>query len=93
MASKWDGKPVRFEAVHAVVCCTNGNPASGSPANSSPVNGMVGRGTNGSTNAMEWQRHEWQSAGIGSFMTERVKVYLLVCLFVFNLIHSCFEVK
>jgi hypothetical protein len=39
MPSKWDGKPVRFEAVNAVVCCTNGNPASGSPANGSPAHG------------------------------------------------------
>ena len=60
MAAKWDGKPVRLEAVNAVVCCTNDNPASGSPVNGSPpVNGSAVNGTNSSftTESVNVYRH------------------------------------
>jgi hypothetical protein len=98
MASKWDGKPVKFEAVNAVICCTNGNPASGSPANGNPANGRGtngspanGRGTNGKctngrgTNGKctNGRAHEWQF-----YDRESVKVYLHISICVFNPIQS-----
>jgi hypothetical protein len=78
MPSKWDGKPVKFEAVNAVICCTNGNPANGRGTNGSPANG---RGTNGKcTNG---RGHEWQF-----YDRESVKVYLHISKCVFNPIQS-----
>jgi hypothetical protein len=83
MASKWDGKPVKFEAVNAVICCANGRGTNGSPANGRGTNGKCtnGRGTNGKcTNG---RAHEWQF-----YDRESVKVYLHISICVFNPIQS-----